>query len=241
MSFSIINQDKTKTIFIGTFDGQFEIRCTEDAEGVQSRVNKNGRTVHFVPTKSLSGFITDADKYTGEYGSHLRIFLTRDGDEYRLNLPWKGNMAGCFLACMENIDFTKAVQIDISTYNDRQYLFFKQGGNRVPAKYTKEKPNGRPAWQLAETDDGPKWNNDAERRFYQNILEEVIRPRLRNADTELLREDDPELITADDGGDLTEDFVTFNATVAKKGDTVKLVDLAMEKEPPVADDDDLPF
>lgn len=223
MSFSIINQDKTETIFITPFNGRFEIRCDEGTEGAESRVNRNGRTVHFVATNSLSGFLTDADKYTGEYGSYLRLFLTRDGDQYRLTLPWKGNMAGCFLACMENIDFTKSVQIDISTYNDRNYLFFKQGGHRVPAKYTKETPNGRPEWQCTEADDGVKWNNDAERKFYQRILEDVIRPQLSDAGTKLLREDDPE------------EILVNAAKVAT------MVDVAKTKNDDLPEDDDLPF
>jgi hypothetical protein len=223
MGFSIINKDQVKTNFIGTFNGEFEIKCTPETEGVKSRVNKNGKTIHAVTTRSLSGFITDADKYTNTYGSYLRLFLTRDGEEYRLNLPWKGNMAGCFLACMENIDFTKSLQIDISTYNDRQYLFFKQNGNRVPAKYTKAEPNGRPEWQVEETEDGKRWNNNAERAFYQTILEETIRPLLSDFVTKLMREDDPVAIVDE----------------AEKVFSMK--DVATIKNGDVAPDDDLPF
>lgn len=223
MDFSIINKEQVRTTFIGTFNGEFEIKCTPETEGAKSRVNKNGKTVYAVPTRSLSGFMTDADKYTNTYGSYLRLFLTRNGEEYRLNLPWKGNMAGCFLACMENIDFTKAVQIDISTYNDRQYLFFKQNGSRVPAKYSKAEPNGRPEWQMEETDDGKRWNNNAERAFYQTILEETIRPKLSDFVTKLMREDDPVAIL----------------DKAEKVSTIK--DVAAAKNDQVASDDDLPF
>jgi len=192
-------------VFCQTFNGVFEIRVTKDTPGAQHRVNRADKDVWYLPAKSICGFIVDADKRETAFGPTLEIVLERgNGMELIFSTPWKGNVAGGFLNRMVNIDFGAEVQLDIAG-GERQTLFIKQRGKNVPVAYTRENPNGRPDWEKIETPDGVFFDRSAQSKFFADVLENTIRPRIQAATNA------PEDDTMDFSGGAVEDETATTA------------------------------
>lgn len=173
--------------WISTFGGVFTTKANEGQEGAMKRTTKTGNVVWYHPHRAISGFITSVRKQEKEWEGKklvsLLITFEDDGKDYILTLPWKSNAASRFFICMENIDFKQKIRCEIATYNDKQYLFFKYNNNdtNIPAKYTKDNPNGKPEWEWVEIDGEKKPNRTKELAFFENILTTVVQPKIQKA------------------------------------------------------------
>lgn len=194
--------DNTPKALVTVFAGQFEIRTTPDNASAQSRVNKAGKTIHFIPAKSVAGIITGVEVDNLEFGKVLQIHMNHKDEVFMVSLRMTGNPARGFLRCMENIDLTKPVRLDATEYErdgkKRQYLFVKQDGKNVPAKYTKDAPGDKPDWKLVKVDGNDIWDKSEETAFFEKVIEERIRPVLTSAATRLMAVEDGNIITGED-------------------------------------------
>lgn len=171
--------------FCQPYDGQFEILVNENTPGARARVNKQGKTVWGIATKTIYGFIISASKTETAYGAALDIvFESADGQsELFLRLTFDSALAAAFLNRASNIDFRRPVYIDIAKKDGRASLFLKYADGRgIPYAYTRENPGGRPEWQKITRGDGAAdWDNSAQLAFFAELLNTEIAERIHAA------------------------------------------------------------
>lgn len=188
--------------YAAPFRDRFEIRADANAPGAQSRTNKNGKTVYFIPMKAVTGFLADVERWDGEFDPALKITLRsgQDGDLLVISCPWSGNVASRFLCCLANIDPARPVTLEIAGHEKDgafvQNLFISQDGKQIRQAYTKENPNGKPAWQPVTVNGKVTYDRSDETAFYVDLIERT-RQTLKSATTQFLQVDDPHIITAD--------------------------------------------
>lgn len=189
--------------YAAPFRDRFEIRADADTPGAQSRTNKNGKTVYFIGLKAVTGYLADVERWDGEFDPALKITLRSapDGDLLTISCPWAGNVATRFLYCLENIDPTRPVTMEIAGHEKDgafvQKLFISQDGQQLRQAYTKESPNGKPAWQPVTVNGKVTYDRSDEAAFFIALIERT-RQRLKSASTQLWQvDDDPSIITAD--------------------------------------------
>ena len=192
-----LSNSESKT-FVSTFQGKFVVRVPEGTQGAKSRQTKSGKTVWELQFTKLEGYLSDMERVEREYEGikydTLKLHFATSGKPLILNLSFKGGLSNQFFLRMENIDYTQLVTFETSLYDERQYLFIKQNKEVVPAKYTKENPGNKPAWQPIEINGEKHWDRTEEFAFYMNILETVIKPKLSASG---IFQKDPAEITAE--------------------------------------------
>lgn len=170
---------RNNSTFVGTFKGKFTLNVPEGTPGALSRETKTGKRVIYLAFETFTGRITKVEKKAGDDFDNLHIHLEHQGKNYILSLGYMDNTTSCFWNHMENLDYSKPVTIEISEYNERTYLFFKQGGEKVPAKYTKDNKGAKPEWKKVMVNRKETWDRGDEISFFENIMEKDIQPKLR--------------------------------------------------------------
>lgn len=185
MSFQNFIPNARPRAFCQPFEGQFEIQVNADAPGARARVNKSGKTVHGVLTKTIYGFIISAQKTETAYGAALDIVLedVNGQSELFLRLVFDSALAAGFLNRVANVDFSRPVFFDIAKKEARAVLFMRYADNQpIPYAYTREHPGARPDWHKTTRGDGrADWDNSAQLLFFANLLNNDIAARIHSA------------------------------------------------------------
>jgi hypothetical protein len=173
--------------FISIYGGKIARRVPEGSVGAVTRTNKIGKVVHERYYDSFVGKLIGIKTMDGSYGKQW-LFSFNDGAEtYILTMPYDSGIALAFLAMLPNIDVTKEMKVSagVST-NDKGVestsLFVNQGGVPIKHYYTKNEPNGMPAWNPVTVNGNTLWDKSATLAFLEEMLARDILPKLPNVE-----------------------------------------------------------
>jgi hypothetical protein len=188
--------------YLGTFNGNFTLRCSPDAAGATARVNKEGKTVHEFQYPHVKGILWDVGTESGDYGPQWVIDINVNSEIYRLKLPANGSSSGMLIRRIPAINPIDVVKINIgSVENDgkdgKKYnntiFWVEQEVDGVLTKlpdFFREKvgdkwvnKHGYPEAKLIKTTDEfskpiEKWSFKDQLVFLKDYLETHVKPKL---------------------------------------------------------------
>ena len=107
--------------YVNIVNGELVIKVPEGTDGSRERENKNGKVVHEMVYKSVSGVITKIFIDETDFGDSLSVELD---NEVTFNMPFESSYSRGFLLSSKNIDFTKEVKL-------APYSFTPKGTDKV--------------------------------------------------------------------------------------------------------------
>jgi hypothetical protein len=167
---SFNNTQHGHTEYFTVSDGQFVKRVKEPTEASQSRVNKNGVTVHEERYKALTGTIVSAEIRESDYGKDWSFKMVHEGGAYVIQMPYGSRYATDLAKRFRNIRQGEAVRlmpwslIDDKTGKKRSGLAVYQGGQKLEPFFTRDsaeqlpqlkqvKVSGKMVWDSTELDE----------------------------------------------------------------------------------------
>ena len=167
---SFNNTQHGHTEYFTVSDGQFVKRVKEPTEASQSRVNKNGVTVHEERYKALTGTIVSAEIRESDYGKDWSFKMVHEEGAYVIQMPYGSRYATDLAKRFRNIRQGEAVRlmpwslIDDKTGKKRSGLAVYQGGQKLEPFFTKDsaeqlpqlkqvKVSGKMVWDSTELDE----------------------------------------------------------------------------------------
>lgn len=171
-----------KAVYLSTWKGKLTQIFKQKELDTLHRVSKTGKDIHYKTYDFVSGqiekIVYKVKEWEGKRLRSINIHLTDMDEKYVVTLGFLSNAAKCFFYHMENIDYSIPVRFEMSLYNDREYLFIKQNGERVARKYTRENPGDKPQWEKTIVRGEEQWDNSKELIYFKNILDEQINPKI---------------------------------------------------------------
>jgi hypothetical protein len=164
------NNTQGHTEYFTVSDGQFVKRVKEPTEASQSRVNKNGVTVHEERYKALTGTIVSAEIRENDYGKDWSFKMVHEEGTYVIQMPYGSRYATDLAKRFRNIRQGEAVRlmpwslIDDKTGKKRSGLAVYQGGQKLEPFFTRDsaeqlpqlkqvKVSGKMVWDSTELDE----------------------------------------------------------------------------------------
>lgn len=167
---SFNNTQHGHTEYFTVSDGQFVKRVKEPTEASQSRVNKNGVTVHEERYKALTGTIVSVEIRENDYGKDWSFKMVHEEGAYVIQMPYGSRYATDLAKRFRNIRQGEAVRlmpwslIDDKTGKKRSGLAVYQGGQKLEPFFTRDsaeqlpqmkqvKVSGKMVWDSTELDE----------------------------------------------------------------------------------------
>jgi hypothetical protein len=167
---SFNNTQHGHTEYLTVSDGQFVKRVKEPTEASQSRVNKNGVTVHEERYRALTGTIVSAEIRDSDYGKDWSFKMVHEEGTYVIQMPYGSRYATDLAKRFRNIRQGEAVRlmpwslIDDKTGKKRSGLAVYQGGQKLEPFFTRDsaeqlpqlkqvKVSGKMVWDSTELDE----------------------------------------------------------------------------------------
>jgi hypothetical protein len=181
----MLDNTTNDTVYIGTFNGTFTVRCAPDAKGAVQRTTKTGQTIYEQHYNKLTGYIESLDYRKREHDGityrSLIIAMRSNAGRFQLELDVFSDAAIKFYHVMESIDPAQLVTLSIGK-KDKDLLFFvHQQGAVLKWNYTNENKRGRPDWEPKEEIDldGNRrtvWSKVRQVQFFLEKLQ-LIKPK----------------------------------------------------------------
>jgi hypothetical protein len=133
--------------------GKFTIRLPEGADepnAVERTLEKGanaGKVVKELQYTGIEGTIERCYVDESEYGANFITELVDDENaRFKLQIPLDSQFFGQYAKRMPNIDTTQPIFLGLGYDRERErnFLYARQGENKVGMAYTKENPNGLP-------------------------------------------------------------------------------------------------
>ncbi len=133
--------------------GKFTIRLpegTDEPNAVERTLEKGanaGKVVKELQYTGIEGTIERCYVDESEYGANFITELVDDeNSRFKLQIPLDSQFFGQYAKRMPNIDTTQPLFLGLGYDRERErnFLYARQGENKVGMAYTKENPNGLP-------------------------------------------------------------------------------------------------
>lgn len=197
--------------YLTIMEGKIIQRVEKDTENAEKRINKLGKTVYELKYDSLVGIIADIkiDEHE-EYGKFWNITI-RDIDEvFVLQIPYNSGNASGFLKRIESVDLNQPVKFRPYYIEDdgkfKAHLVLYQGGNKIESNYTKDNPNGLPPLEQKTVNNRVVWDSTEQMTYFENIINEKIRPKLGTGEKGGLKNEDPGEYSTEDAPEKLDDL-----------------------------------
>jgi len=139
------------------------------------------------PYDSLQGVVTDIgiklDEYQGQKIKKLYLTL-RDGDDsYVLSVGFASSWASSIISFLKSADLKQPLTL-IPSYKkekdkeDRK-VFVSQNDSYLKSFYTKDKPNGLPAFKQVRLNGEDKYDKTDYLEFLENVVVNELRPQTK--------------------------------------------------------------
>lgn len=149
----LTNSSSNSSKIVTIVRGKFTIRLPEgsdDPNAVERTLEKGvnaGKVVKELQYTGIEGKIIRCYTDESEYGSNYITELEDDeGSRFKLQIPVDNIFFSQYAKRMPNIDTEKPLFLGIGydRESDRNFLFARQNGEKVPMAYTKDNQNGMP-------------------------------------------------------------------------------------------------
>jgi hypothetical protein len=142
------------------YQGQFAKKVQAGTEGAVARTNKLGKEVTEMFYKNLKftpmalkheHYELDGGRVQGD-----RIIIQTSGAT--LSLEMDSSVGEAFVKMLPNIDLNREMTLSINKEDDKTSLFVKQNGVNLKHAFTKDAPNGMPAWKKVVVSGKEVWD-----------------------------------------------------------------------------------
>lgn len=186
--------------FLSISEGSLVLQHQNPIEGVtESRTNKNGKVVHEEFFRSLTANIKDIQKREAPFGLVWELTMEDDGEEFVISWPYSSRYTNLFFRALPNVDFSKPVKFRPWTMKDekdasktRVGVTLYQNEEKVEFYFTKDEPNGMPELKKRKFKGKDVYDDSEQLEFFENMLEEDIRPSLNGVTEPVEGGDDAE-------------------------------------------------
>lgn len=191
----------SNTIYLSIYEGKLcQRRATETpgfTEYVSTSPKTKGKVSWIREFDHIQGYLTGFEKREKETLEKKKFWVAQitfqhpTGRVAVLETAIKSEFVARFALCVENMDLTKPVWM--RSFMDRSgstAVMFKQDDALVAQRYTKDNPNGLPAWKKDPVTD--EWDTRDYWAFLFRIIADVAIPKMATVKAALdgLREDD---------------------------------------------------
>lgn len=182
MGFDNRSEGKYFTILNTKNGAKFSQRVQEGTEGAVSRVNKLNKLVWEKYHDSFTAKLVDIKVTDGAYGKSWEFHFRDNGEIFKLQLGYSNGYATALLKMLPNADLTKEMKLSPSSKEvdgkNKTSLFINQDGVALKHAYTKDVPNGMPAWKKITVKGVDVWDDTDVLVFLKNMVDTKILPQL---------------------------------------------------------------
>lgn len=169
--------------YITIYGGKFAVRVNAPTERSETRINKEGKTVHEEYYNSFTGKLVGIKTQdSAQYGKNWIFSFQDNGDVYNLQLSFSNSFASNFLKKLQNIDVTKEMKVQPSIQEvdgkKKSSLFVTQDGVSIKHAYTREVPNGMPEMEQITVKGQLQWDDTKQINFLHDMVMRDIVPKL---------------------------------------------------------------
>lgn len=182
----------SKRKFATISDGRIVVSHLNPIEGVtQTRLNKNGKTVHEQFCKSFTGNITDIIAKETSFGKVWEITMIDKKEDEEVVISWNysSRYTNNFFRALPNVDFSKEVTLQPWSMIDKNDptkkvigLSLYQNGEKVPFLWTREQPGEMPELKQTKRKGKVEWDDSDQLDFFENYLKSTILPKMTAAE-----------------------------------------------------------
>ena len=149
----LTNSEASNSKIVTIVKGKFTIRLMDDTDhpnAVERELTMGvnaGKTVKELQYTGIEGTIERCYVDESEYGANLITDLIDDeGARFKLQIPLDSQFFGQYAKRMPNIDTAKPLFLGLGYDRERgrNFLYARQGEEKVSMAYTKDNPNGLP-------------------------------------------------------------------------------------------------
>lgn len=191
----------SNTVYLSIYEGKLCQRRATETPGFTEYVSRSPKTKGKVSWirefDHINGYVTAFEKREKETLEKKKFWVAQvtiqhpTGRVAIIETPIKSEFVARFALCFENMDLTKPLWI--RSFLDRDgntAVMFKQDNALVAQRYTKENPNGLPAWRKDPI--SGEWDTRDYWAFLFKIISEKAIPKMASVKAALdgLREDD---------------------------------------------------
>ncbi|BAQ92509.1 hypothetical protein [uncultured Mediterranean phage uvMED] len=176
--------------YINFISGKFVERVPEGTQGAEARKltkgPNEGKEIFELKHDNYAGQIFDIRVESTEYGQKLVMLMdiANEGEPEttaKISLSMSSGPAKGFCAKMENIDFSKDVELR-GYYIERSdkpgvfgsYMVPYQGGAKIAPLYTRDNPNGLPEMEKIKVKGVEMWDDTKQIEFYSKIVDRLF-------------------------------------------------------------------
>lgn len=174
---------ENNAIFLNITKGKICRSVLNPTSTSQTRVNKNGKTVHEEFYKGWKGRITGiAVREHPEYGKFWNITLTDEQGDAIIQMNYSSGYSAAFLKTLPNIDLNSDINfmpnMKVEGDKNKATVFITQHGHPVKWYYTKENTNGLPPLRKIKVKGKEQWDDSECMEFLEKMVMEQIVPKL---------------------------------------------------------------
>ena len=148
-----LTNSETSNKIVTIVKGKFTIRLPDDSnnpKAVERELTMGvnaGKIVKELQYTGIEGSIERCYVDESEYGvNYMTELVDEEGSRYKLQIPLDSQFFGQYAKRMPNIDISKEIFLGLGYDRERgrNFLYARQGDEKVGFAYTKDNPNGLP-------------------------------------------------------------------------------------------------
>ncbi len=174
---------ESNATYLTIYNGKLCKRVPQPTKTSQTRVNKQGKTVHEEFYKGWKGRITAIEvREHKEYGKFWNVTLTDEEGDVIIQMNYSSSFSQAFLKTLPNIDLKSDIVFTPSVKQEgdkkKSTVFINQHGQSVKWAYSKETPNGIPALSQKKVKGKVTWDDSEILEFLEEMVKNDIVPKL---------------------------------------------------------------
>lgn len=184
MGFNQETQSRRK--FATISDGRIVVSHLNPIEGItQTRVNKNGKTVHEQFFKSFEGRITDISAKDTAFGRVWEVTMEDNGEEVVISWNYSSRYTNNFFRALPNVELSETVKLQPWSMTDKVDatkkvigLALYQHDIKVPFRWDRENPGEMPELKQTKRKGKVEWDDSDQLEFFEKLLKSDILPKI---------------------------------------------------------------
>lgn len=174
----LTNSETSNSKIVTIVKGKFTIRLPDDSENPKAvereltmGINK-GKIVKELQYTGIEGTILRCYVDESEYGvNYMTELVDEEGSRYKLQIPLDSQFFGQYTKRMPNIDTSKPLFLGLGYDRERgrNFLYAKQGEEKVGFHFTKDNPNGLPEPTKKTVKGKEVWDFEEQENFLYEV------------------------------------------------------------------------
>lgn len=174
-------------VYIGTFDGFFEVRQKEPGPGTIQRVTKNGKTINVLRYNQLAGILRGFEIKKAKISDvemEFFVLLIQADKLYQIDLQVSSSSTFYFISRLVQCDIKKPMTLkifaNVENGKKKTVIVIYQEGSKDAIKglWTKDHPNGCPNLKKVMFKGKEQWDDTDRNEYVKKFALEKIVPQI---------------------------------------------------------------